>query len=179
MKTLSIVLFLMLMAFKPVDDHYLVIQGKSIIVDGNTNIGRFSCGYMSEQNDTLFFNKLNQNPYAFTLIVPEFECGKFFLNRDFRHTLKAEQYPEIVVRVLDLEPTGQKTLKGKIKLHLAGRTKMMDNIEFNVVNHQRGQSLNACFMISASEFNLTPPNKLGGLIKADDEINITVELLYQ
>lgn len=180
MQVLSVVLFLLTSWVLPSSDEgYLIIYGKQITVDGNTTIGSFSCRYTtSEQNDTLFLTKERRakEPYAFSLQVPQFSCGNFLLNKDFQKTLQAEQHPQIVVEVTNLKPENKDTYLGSVKLTLVGKSKTIDGIRFyeRVVDGQN--VLHTDFVFTASEFKLTPPKRLGGLVEAEDCMNISVNL---
>lgn len=158
----------------------LIIQEKSITINGNTSIGGFSCDYeVGGKNDTLFIGNLQQSPYSFVIPVAAFECGNFLLNKDFQTTLKAETFPKATVEVLSLEEKESEMFKGIIRLSLVGKTKILENVVFCLGQINKKQVLTANFVFNASEFNLTPPKKLGGLIKADDAMDITVTLVIK
>lgn len=177
---ISVVLFLISFIMQPAASPYMVIKEKSITVDGNTSIGGFSCTYnLSGQSDTLFINNLAEAPFCFSLPVPAFKCGNFLLNRDFQHTLKADEYPEISVEVLSLVQNVKGDYTGKIKLNLVGKFKYLDDVKFQIKKLDKSSLLSANFLFKASEFELVPPSKLGGMIKADDEMTITVDLYLQ
>ena len=159
---------------------YLIIQEKRITVNGNTSIGSFSCDYgVSGKNDLLFINKLASSPYSFSVPVDAFRCGNFLLNRDFRATLKAKEYPEISVQVLKLNKDKKNTFRGTIKLFLVGKSKTIADVEFTIKAQDNNRILSTEFIFSASEFDLIPPKKLGGLIEADDEMEIIVSLVLK
>jgi hypothetical protein len=180
MKVLSVVLFLLTSwVFPSSDESYLIICGKQITVDGNTTIGSFSCQYSeSKQNDTLFLSKERRakQPYAFSLNVPQFSCGNFLLNKDFQKTLQAAEHPQIVVEVTNLHPDNKGAYIGSVKLKLVGKSKIINDIRFfeNIINGQK--VLSTDFVFTASEFNLSPPKRLGGLVEADDCMKISVNL---
>lgn len=177
---ISVALFLISFIMQSAASPYMVIKEKSITVDGNTSIGGFSCTYnLAGQSDTLFINKLAETPFCFSLPVPAFKCGNFLLNRDFQHTLKADEYPEISVEVLTLDKKGNGNFTGKIKLNLVGKYKYLEDVNFQIKKYDNTRILSANFLFKASEFELVPPKKLGGMIKADDEMIITVDLYLQ
>lgn len=179
MNILSVVLLGLIMFLQPKYESYLIISGKSIQVDGQTSIGGFSCNYnTSGQNDTLFLNGRDGNPYHFKLYVPKFQCGNYFLNKDFQSTLKADQYPDITLKVSQLKKTAKGEIIGRVNLQLVGKTKVLDNIRFSNYCYNGQNYLSAKISFSSKEFELTPPKRLGGLIKTEDTLKITVELLY-
>lgn len=122
---------------------------------------------------------MSARPYCFSLPVAAFQCGNFLLNRDYQRTLKAKEYPEIAVQVLSLKENEGGGLTGKIKLYLVGKSKTLDNVNFTFQSHENKKALSAHFVFKASEFELKPPKRLGGILKTEDAMNITVELLLQ
>lgn len=177
---ISVVLLLMSFIMQHEASPYMVIKEKSITVDGNTSIGGFSCTYnLAGQSDTLFINNLDEIPFCFSLPVPDFKCGNFMLNKDFQRTLKSEEYPEISVEVLSLVQNKKGDFTGKIKLNLVGKFKYLEDVNFQIKKYDNSSLLSANFLFKASEFELVPPSKLGGIIKADDEMTITVDLYLQ
>ena len=178
MKCLSIILFLVLTFVESTDEPYIIISGKSIAVDGNTTIGEFSCSYnLKGKNDTLYLNQLAHKPYYFSLPVAAFQCGNPFLNKDFQKTLKAGEYPKIGVELKSLEINRYNEYTGELQLHLVGESKILKKVKFS--NHQQGKSkfLLTVIDIKASEFGISPPKKFGGIMKADDNMQISVKLL--
>ena len=183
MKFISVIFLLVVLSAytnRMFDPSYLIIQEKSITINGNTSIGGFSCDYeLSGKDDTLFIKKLSSYPYSFSIPVEAFQCGNFLLNKDFQTTLKAKEYPQASVQVLSLKEKGDGTLRGTINLTLVGKSKKLENVKFILNEKDEKLALSADFLFQASEFELTPPKKLGGLIKTDDSMNITVELILK
>ncbi|MEX2595075.1 MAG: hypothetical protein WD426_20090 [Anditalea sp.] len=179
MSTLSIIL-LWLSLLHLEAGPFLIIQEKRITVNGNTSIGSFSCDYgISGKNDRLYMDRLTSSPYSFSVPVEAFRCGNFLLNRDFRTTLKAKRYPEISVQVLKLQKEKNGIFRGTIKLHLVGKSKILKDVKFTLKAHDKNQVLSTDFIFSASEFELIPPKKLGGLIKTEDNMEIIVSLVLK
>lgn len=181
MNLISVVLLLITLFAPHKEASHLVILEKSITVNGNTSLGGFNCSYkLSGQSDTLFIDKRGYNPYCFSIPVKEFACGNFLLNKDFQYTLKAAEYPEIAVKVLSLQPDDKPgVFMGNVELALVGKTKILKEVVFIKETSGQQASIVANFVFLASEFELTPPKRFGGLIKADDLMNVTVALSIQ
>ncbi|MFC6997954.1 hypothetical protein [Rufibacter roseus] len=158
------------------DEQYLVVRGKRISVQAMTSVGAINCSYENtRQADTLFLNRLvgKNERLVMELPVKEFGCGNPLLNRDFHRTLKAETYPEIQVAVLEMKQEGQR-MKGAILVQLAGKKQVYRNVNFC---RKPGQRLSATLCLLFSDFDLTMPKKFGGLVKVDEELKVTVDLL--
>lgn len=180
MNIVSVIFLLIASTGLKSSDTCLIIQEKIITIDGNTSLGGFSCDYeTSGKSDTLHIDNLSSSPYSFTIPVEGFRCGNFLLNKDFQTTLKAEEYPKVTVNVLSLKETEPGTLTGSVRLSLVGKSKTLTGVNFCIQSSGENKILTTNFIFHASEFNLTPPRRLGGLIKTDDAMNITVSLVLQ
>lgn len=177
----SIVWFLLLMGLssQTIADDYMIVCGKLIRVDGNTNIGSFSCEYVIQESyDTLFLssNYSKRNNMAFSVQVPEFSCGNFILNKDFQNTLCAKKYPEIRIKVLNLNQHNNCNFSGSIELNLVGKKKVIRDLLFEEKKQKESSKLVTFFTIKASDFGITMPERFGGMITTDDCIEISVDL---
>jgi hypothetical protein len=159
----------------PAREEVLIVREKTVTVRGNTSFGKFNCSLNKVNTcDTLFLGKTHK-PYGFILPVKSFGCGNFLLNRDFQNTLKADKHPEIMVEVLSLNQV-RNQYHGNLKLKLAGATKMLYNVPFEQQTGKNCHVLRADLQLQFSHFNLEPPKKLGGLIRVEEDLLISVDL---
>ncbi len=132
------------------------------------------CIYQEEQAiDTLEINGEPGNPVLdISLPVNEFGCGNKMLNRDFKKTLKSEDYPFISV-VVDkfIKKDGQ--YFSSLELDLVGKQLRMNELPF-ILNDQ--EQLVATFEINLSYFDLDPPKKFLGLLKVHERLKIFLAL---
>lgn len=157
-------------------EQYLVVRGKRVSVQAVTSVGAINCSFENtHQADTLFLNRqAGQNErLVMELPVKAFGCGNILLNRDFHRTLKSETYPEIKVTVLEMKQDGQR-MKGCLLVQLAGKKQVYRNVNFC---RKPGQRLSATLCLQFSDFELAMPKKFGGLVKVDEELKVTVDLL--
>jgi hypothetical protein len=155
---------------------YLVVRGARITVQATTSLGAIHCSYScSRQGDMLYLNRqlVQRERLVLSLPVKDFGCGNLLLSRDFQRTLKSRDYPMVRVEVQELVQEGQQ-LQGRLRLQLAGKTKILRGVRFC---RQAGQRLSTKLCLSFSEFELATPQKLGGLVKVEEELQVTVELL--
>lgn len=168
-----IFLILLILSSPSQEEGELVILHQKVQVRGNTSLGKFNCDYIKEGSfDTLKVN----NPKAgqalsFQIPIRSFSCGNFILNSDFRSTLKADQYPFAEVKVNNFR---QKS--GKIYCHLfldlAGK-----RLEFpDFILEKRKEGLAGNLILDFATLGLSPPKKLGGLIKVEDQLDLQLLL---
>lgn len=157
---------------------YLVVMGKTVLIKGKTSFGRFSCTYQNSfDQDTVSFLKAKQADSLMELSIPvaSFDCGNRMLERDFGKTLKYEEYPEIEVRLDDFKKIGNNYF-GDIWIRLTGKEMEMDKVPFILKKGEDGNYLFSEITISLEYFDLTPPKKLFGLIKVQDDLKIELSL---
>lgn len=170
----SLIFLILLILSSPLQgERDLVIVHQKVLVSGTTSLGKFNCDYTKVGSfDTLKVN----NPKAghalsFQIPIRNFSCGNFILNSDFRSTLKADQYPFAEVKVNNLRQQS-----GKIYCHLfldlAG--KRLEFPDFILEKHKEGLAGNLCLDFAA--LGLSPPKKMGGLIKVDDQLDLQLLL---
>src|SRR5690625_643483 len=151
-------------------DSSLQLTSGKFTVKGKTSIGKFECDYKLKTKDTLFFNQ--EKGFAYHVPVVDFKCGNFLLNKDFRKTLKHKEFPEVYFKLLHLKPKTEKEYNFDLYLKIAGKEKFIKNLVLKEKHHKLKGNVDLKF----SDFDLTPPKKLGGAIKIEEEINLAIEL---
>ncbi|MEO5893758.1 MAG: YceI family protein [Ferruginibacter sp.] len=168
---------------------WAVQKTSTIHIEGATNINSFGCDVNNYyQPDTIYCSQeiISTKPVTLTgdlqIDISKFDCHNKMLTRDLRSTLKAREYPTLVIRFLSLEraPAINNTkdfLKGWVEIELAGNKRRFEvNYSFIVEANSLIQ-LNGTRSFSFSDFNLTPPKKFAGLVKVKDKLNVDFNLL--
>ncbi len=115
--------------------------------------------------------------------VAEFACNNRLMNKDFRNTLKHNEYPEIKIEFLNLREVHLQnntiSAQGRIKVTLAGKSHVYfvsSELEFfdNKNGVLRGEQT---FMFS--DFGLEPPQKGFGLVRVSDAIHVSFDLILE
>ena len=163
---------------------WLISHSSSLCVNGSTNINKFSCDIAScDQEDTLTIRKGENGINLTGSINPavlSFDCHKAMMTRDLRKTLKAKQYPRLHIRFLSLSELPNLSLRpaqitGQVEIEIAGVKKLY------FVNYQISDTAKVVHLIGSqqlnfSDFDLIPPHKLGGMIKAKDQLTVSFHL---
>lgn len=150
----------------------LAIVSKDFIVKGNTSIGKFDCKTREQLKDTLFLNQ----PLGLSdkIAVADFGCGNFMIKRDFRKTLNADSYPHAYFALEQVQDIDGR-LVYNLSVTIAGVCKKIENLSFT----QQDGVLMSKVDLKFSDFNLTPPKKLGGAIKIEEDIELLVHLVLK
>lgn len=165
---------------------WLILKGGTLKVNGSTNINTFSCLVADNAPiDTLvcFVNKDASVAMSgkISLDIFGFDCHNPMMTLDLRKTLKAKEYPVMKINFLSLSklPDLKATpdlIKGWVNIELSGVTKKFDvSYKFSIDNmkviHLLGDR-----SVNFSDFNITPPRKLGGIIRANDRLDVEFSL---
>jgi hypothetical protein len=165
---------------------WVITKGCSLQVDGTTNVNSFSC-IISNYNkpDTIVASgglspsvALNGN---IRLDIQSFNCHNPVMTSDLRKTLKAKEYPKLVISFLSISqypdmPTRNITTKGQVLIELAGVTKRFD-VDYKIVSVNKNNiNLIGSRKVNFSDFKITPPSRLGGMIRTNNEINVVFDL---
>jgi hypothetical protein len=165
---------------------WVVMQGSSLTVNGSTNVSNFQCEIADYSlPDTLTCIKSNKAQSLpmngkLNLDIESFDCHNKMMTNDLRKTLKSKAFPKLTVRFISINsyPNFKTPTKiiGVVDIGLAGVVK---RFEINYLFTQDDASvvhLKGNRNILFSEFNLIAPSKLGGVIKAKDELQVEFKL---
>lgn len=165
---------------------FTVEEASAVAIEGSTNVNQFTCDYTgSFKNKSLSVQgKSNGLIVAlkganFQLEVDHFDCHNYIMTKDFKHTLKYEEHPFVLLEVLQIgydnersESDAQTTLKTKMEVIAAGKSK-----ELFVDTHRKYTDKNKAvfsgeFDIKIEDFGINPPSKAFGMIKVNSILNI-------
>lgn len=151
----------------------IIVVRQAFTIEGDTSVGDFSCTYELDQRDTVKINGLLAENTTVQYIIPSsaFECHNFLLNRDFKKTIKAKEYKDIRVGISGFRKSGNHYVCN-LRLRLAGKEKLYEDTVLKTTR----DDLNGSLTVKFPEFDLTPPKKLGGLLKVKEDIKISIAL---
>jgi hypothetical protein len=181
---------LWLMWFMPASDvRWVVLKGGSLRVDGTTNVNKFSCvikDYASP--DTLVFYKPGNVPVpmsgAVRLPVLSFDCMSGPMTEGLRKALNAKEFPRLAISFLSLNKypsfaSTEEVISGIVNIELAGKSKRIAVNYTIYMDPQHIIHLVGKQTITFSEFGLTPPRKLGGMIRTDDQLDVEFHINFK
>lgn len=167
------------------ESRWVIVENSRLRVNGSTNINRFSCAILNyPKTDTVTINTEVGKQIALqgrvSLDLKNFDCNNLMMTKQLRKTLKEERYPFLHVTFLSLKgiPITEQTdngIKGIVEIELAGIKKRF-LIFYQLKNSANGMTLTGSQAITFSDFKLVPPQKMGKLIQAKDQLNVDFEL---
>jgi hypothetical protein len=169
----------------PVITRWVVINGSSLKVDGSTNINNFSCAISNyNKPDTILVTRNVSSVQLNGIIqldVQNFDCHNGIMTADLRKTLKAKEFPKIIIRFLNISmypdaDSRQVVRKGAVFIELAGVARRFD-VDYKVVSADNNYiNLVGSRVVNFTDFNLSPPRKLGGMIRTKNELGVEFNL---
>jgi hypothetical protein len=167
----------------------LVIHPSSTVtINGKTNVNKYRCAIEEyKESDTLLLTAERGKGAYFTkgtarLNASEFDCEKKVITNDFRESIQTEKYPYVTITFISFErePTYARTeekFNGKLSITLADVT-VPCQVRCGIVLDEKGLiHLRGKRNFKFSDFGLTPPTKMGGLIKVKEDIEVAFHLI--
>ena len=160
------------------------LEKSALVIKGESNINRFNCVYdplnLSNSLSVVYQqigDKLVFENTALLLSNNSFDCGGRRINRDFHKLLLTDKYPEIKMKLKNIElPREEKdSITTQLDFTISSITKSFEVLvaykkEKNTIN------FNGLVTINIEDFNLQPPKKVLGLIKVKNNINVEFNL---
>jgi YceI-like domain len=154
-----------------------------LIIHGQTNVNSFKCkmafynkldtlGYTTDIDGCMIFFKANK----MNIPVSTFDCENKMINKDFYQVLQSDKHPYVQIQFVALERwTGEPNVGGTAYITLAGVTKPF-TIQYQVNSNSKLLLLKGQQKIAFSDFGLVPPEKMMGLIKVQDNLEVEFHL---
>lgn len=154
-----------------------------LIIHGQTNVNSFQCKMACyDKLDTLAFTTDDDGCMLFfkankmNIPVTTFDCESKLINKDFYQTLKSDKYPFVQIQFVALERwVGEPSVGGTAYITLAGVTKPF-TIHYTVNSTATLLMLKGQQKVCFSDFGLTAPQKMMGMIKVEDSLEVEFHL---
>ena len=172
--------------------HRLIVQKDSrLIINGRTNVSLFHCQIPNYTgNDTLILQEggRSKKPVflkgSVALQTSLFDCGLPLMTYDLKNTIKEKEHPNIVITFKSFERLPKYNLKeekfkGVMTISLAGVSKQFE-VDCVIEAKPSGLiNLSGGRQFLFSDFNLEPPKKMMGMIRTQEEINVSFNLVLR
>lgn len=182
----SILFWFVSVSAQNIGNNWVLKPPSKLVVTVNTNVNSFNCNLQDfNPNLTLKLSqKIDGQTKSFSeneILIPvaNLDCANKLINYDLQETLKAKTYPNIKLSFIEIFPGKAKGLfTVKLSLEIAGVKKYYQTFcGFNRL--QNGNTLNGCEKINLIDFGLQPPEKFFGMVKVNNEIEVTFEFYFE
>jgi len=172
---------------------YSIMPGSTLAIAGFTNISHFVCFSSNESSLDAFqidFGQQNNRILTFSgvelkISVFSIDCGNRLMNRDLQHSLGGRNFPYIEIQVLEAtrishnSQTGNGRARVLVDISMNGRSrKSYFMVEFNGSNPSEFSVIGSK-KIKMTDFGITPPSPVMGLVKVNDEVSIQLNLIVK
>ncbi len=185
---IAVLCMLPLLSFAQNGKAHLSNESK-LSINGKSNVNDFKCESEHElQQESLEFDyhfegdTINVDGVSLSLEISRFDCGKKAINRDFRSTLNYKQYPFIQITLNKLMLATEENPVPKaanVTITIAGVERNYRVPLNSFTNTGKGISVDGNKTLYMSDFGLTPPSPLFGLVQVSDELDIVFELVVR
>lgn len=170
--------------------HRFVVQPISQInIKGSTSVNDYKCcNEEYKGGDTLILMQKNKSqPPVFTrgavyINVSCIDCGMNVMTKDFGETIKASKYPIITIKFISFAKLPKYTAEEErfnctLSISLAGETKEFE-VNCTITKAKNGLiHLKGCHDFTFGDFKLKAPQKMMGMIKVKDELQVDFHLV--
>lgn len=172
----------------PAGERWVIQKNSHLSIEGKSNVNSFRCEITEYlRPDTIYFLRDEQNPNVISLRggifihINRFDCHQQYITKDLRKTLKADEQPLLKIGLLNIGnyTANSGKAKGWVNIELAGVSRTVE-IDYQVVNSNHEiLELNGSQIVKFSDFGLTPPHKLAGLIKVEEALKVRFRLVLK
>ena len=145
-----------------------------VFITGETNVNKFD--FIYNRKGFSMVHPGRSGNYEIEIPVRDFEPGNPFMYRDFLTMLKADQYPYINITIpgdrFNPETTEADTSVTPVHITIAGVTRVY-LLRCSVQRCADGFMVAGSEPVRLSDFQLKGVERLGGLIKLRDEIDVS------
>jgi hypothetical protein len=167
---------------------WVIDTSSKLFIHGYTNVNQFTCAMDCYNNaDTLEYIDnykscdltFNKNKNEMSIPVRSFDCGNNMITKDFWHTIRAEKHPNLRIRFISIEKLNNaNSVGGTVEIVLAGVTKQY-NIRYRTKASGNTLQLKGTQLVCFSDFGLTPPQRMLGLIQVQENLKVEFNLMLK
>jgi|TARA_R110000850_G_scaffold218852_3_gene344418 hypothetical protein len=163
----------------PKEETVYITPESFLYIKGTSNVNTFTCVYdaatlsrkipvrYTESGNTMHFRNVEME-----LKNNGFNCGNKMINKDFHELLQTEHYPTIGFKLLKIiKNPGRMT--AEVAIEIAGITK---HYSFPIQANGELAPLEGVLCLNITDFDLTPPKKMMGMIVVREDIEIVFGL---
>jgi len=144
-----------------------------VLISGTTNVNQFDFLY---KRSGLTFADSDYGQLEIEIPVRDFVPSNPFMYHDFLSLLRADEYPSISISIpqnqMDFISPDNESMKPDVYITIAGITRTF-KLNCSLEKCSAGVLIKGSEEIKLSDFNLKKVERLGGLVKLHDEINVS------
>jgi len=144
-----------------------------VLISGTTNVNQF--GFLYSKSGLSFANS-EYGQFEIDIPVRDFVPSNPFMYNDFLSLLRADEFPSINISIpqnlMDFADPDNENIRPDVNITIAGITRTF-KLNCSLEKCQAGVLITGSEEIKLSDFNLKKVERLGGLVKLHDKINVS------
>ncbi|MEJ2004992.1 MAG: hypothetical protein P8X57_08540 [Cyclobacteriaceae bacterium] len=165
----------------------MIDPASSLNIHGKTNVNKFLCAQQCEtlERDTVNIKMTTDGEVVkldnafLELDIHDFDCGIKQMTEEFRELLLADKYPQLKMYLNKIVPiAGSRDYNAEITINLAGERSTY-TIPVQVHFDDKTLICSGKSQVSFVDFNLEPPVKFMGLVKVNEMLDISFNLIIR
>ena len=153
-----------------------------LVINGESNINRFSFSFMSNADDNAnsYDSRIWKNGTEVLIPLREFQASNPRMYNDFLQEVHEREYPNISIFLPQMGPDKLEAMANgteqKVLITMAGVAKQY-TVDCDLVNCGGRLAIRGSQIIRLTDFKISPPEKLNGLIKVKNEITVSFGII--
>ncbi len=161
---------------------FTAANGSKLWLEGSSNVNSFSCAtFAVDGSGELLRN--DSLKVSISVSVRSMDCGNAVMNNDMYEAMRADSFPSIRYELISARTLSADTASMMIQAHGIMRIKeVSQRIEMPVILQSVDRStirVRGRKRLAMSDFRISPPSALFGLIKANDELTVHFDLIVR
>lgn len=159
-----------------------ITNQSEVVIRGKSNVNFFECKYNSDFiEDEIHVSHAKQNAKIIldgakiAIKSTGFDCAHKMITKDFKSLIKADEYEAIQLEVKEISIL-KEHLFAKVKVAIAG---VSNEYSVPVLFEAKTNNVKGQLKINIKDYRLKAPNKLLGMVKVDDHVEIDFNLYLQ
>ena len=146
-------------------------QKNGLEINGWTNINTFKCSNNSFPSSGSIYTFVGNKLPNIVFKLNDFDCRNRMMTSDFKKILHSEQYPDLTIKFLEFTKSSGNKFEAIVEVRMMTVSKQYP-IEFSFYK----DSLIGNKRLRFSDFKITPPKKMGGMVYVKDELDLVFSL---
>lgn len=162
-----------------------------MFIEGKTNLSGFTCAIRQYCGaDTLVLHEGGRSVRpvfvqgTVGLDASSFDCGMSLITSDFRKTIRATEFPQIIIDFISFEKTpsygkGEEQFNGVLKISLTGVTRLLEVPCIISTRPDGSIHLTGGRDLTFSDFKLVPPTRMNGYVRVQEQLHVRFHLVLE
>lgn len=163
---------------------YKVVQAASkIAIKGTSNLHEWESNaekFTGEISATIEGSRVKQiSSASIKIVVNSIKSGKSIMDSKTMDALKSEKFPQITFQSTEINLSGTNNISSVGQLTIAGMARKVTILSTYSLGKDQSIIVKGVAKITMSDFKISPPTAMMGMLKTGDETEIVFEVTFK